>query len=296
MRKWERIMHFVKMQGAGNDYVYVDTFRAPPPPDLAELAVRVSRRHTGIGADGLILIEPAATADARMRMWNADGSEAGMCGNGLRCVAKYLHDRGLVSGPEMQIESGEGTVTAWIESSTPRESRVRISVGRPKLATAEIPTTLVGRIANPSDDRPVLDVPLPCGDREFRVCCVSMGNPHCVIFVDEPTDELVLRYGPLLERHAAFPERTNVEFVQVAARDELRMRVWERGSGETQACGSGACAAVVVAALTHRSGRQVRCRLPGGELDVAWDESDVVFLTGPAVEVFSGNWSDERVD
>jgi len=295
-------MHFVKMHGAGNDYVYIDAFRTPPPPDLPELAVRVSRRHTGIGADGLILIEPSPTADARMRMWNADGSEAGMCGNGLRCVAKYLYDRGLVARPEMRIESGEGTVTAWIESSTPRESRVRISLGRPKLAAAEIPTTLVGRISNPSGrvenpshERPVLDVPLQCGDREFRICCVSMGNPHCVIFVEEPTDELVLRYGPPLERHAAFPERTNVEFVQVLARDEVRIRVWERGSGETQACGSGACAAVIAAALTNRTGRQVRCRLPGGELDVAWDESGVVFLTGPAVEVFAGDWRGDVV-
>lgn len=275
-------MQFVKMHGAGNDYVYVDAFSTRPPPHLSELAVRVSRRHTGIGADGLILIEPSTAADARMRIWNADGSEAGMCGNGLRCVAKYLFDRGLVGKPELRIESGDGIVTAWIESSAGGESRVRISVGRPKLAPAEIPTTLPGT--------PLRDVPLPCGDRDFAVCCVSMGNPHCVVFVDEPTDELVRHYGPLLERHAVFPERSNVEFVQVVADDELQMRVWERGSGETQACGSGACAAVVAAALTDRTGRHVCCRLPGGELSVDWDESDVVFLTGPAVEVYSGEW------
>jgi diaminopimelate epimerase len=274
-------MRFVKMHGAGNDYVYIDAFRSPPPTGLPELAVRVSRRHTGIGADGLILIEPSTVADARMRMWNADGSEAGMCGNGLRCVAKYLFDRGLVTKPEMRIESGDGIVTAWMESSTAVESRVRIAVGQPRFAATEIPTTLPGD--------PLLDVPLHCAEREFRVCCVSMGNPHCVIFVDEPTDELVLRYGPLLERHVVFPERTNVEFVQIVAGDALRMRVWERGSGETQACGSGACATVVAAALTKRTGRHVRCELPGGELTVDW-ESDGVFLTGPAVEVFAGEW------
>ena len=278
-------MKFVKMHGAGNDYVYLDAFQSPPPRNLPELAVRISDRHTGIGSDGLIVIGPSDVADATMRMWNADGSEAGMCGNGLRCVAKYLFDRKLVAKPEMRIATGDGIISAWIESTDGRESRVRVSLGSPKLTAAEIPTTL--------RESPLLDVPLKCGDREFRVCCVSMGNPHCVIFVEEPTDELVLQYGPLLERHEVFPERTNVEFVQILTQDELRMRVWERGSGETMACGSGACAAVVAAVLTGRTGRHVRCRLPGGELTVDWDDSETVFLTGPAVEVFEGEWPEE---
>ena len=159
-------MKFVKMHGAGNDYVYLDAFQSPPPRNLPELAVRISDRHTGIGSDGLIVIGPSDVADATMRMWNADGSEAGMCGNGLRCVAKYLFDRNLVAKPEMRIESGDGVISAWIESTDGPESRVRVSLGSPKLTAAEIPTTL--RLA------PLLDVPLKCGDREFRVCCVMV--------------------------------------------------------------------------------------------------------------------------
>ncbi|MBW3541983.1 MAG: diaminopimelate epimerase [Planctomycetes bacterium] len=292
-------MRFVKMHGAGNDYIYVDCFSQPTPADPADLARRMSDRHFGVGADGLILIEPSERADARMRMYNADGSRAQMCGNGIRCVAKYLHDYGLLEKGDAVIDKGDaalysqalvietdaGVLTVELHVIDGCVERARVNMGRPVLAAAKIPTTLPGE--------PPLDVPLTLETpmrRTLHVCCVSMGNPHAVAFVDQANDELVRGVGPLVERHKAFPQRTNVEFVEVHAPDRIALRVWERGTGETLACGTGACAAIVAAALTGRTGRRVTCRLPGGELEVEWPEDGDVYLSGPAVEVFSGEW------
>jgi diaminopimelate epimerase len=278
-------MRFTKMHGCGNDYVYVDCFTHPMPHDLAGLSRRISDRHFGVGSDGLILICPSDKADARMRMFNADGSESDMCGNGLRCIAKYVYDHGLVRKTTLTIEAGRKVVTAELEIAGGRVRQARIDMGEPILEAARIPTTLPG---NPPQEAALI---LP--ERTFSVTCVSMGNPHCITFVDEITDALVLGIGPTVERHRAFPERTNVEFVKMIRPDDVTARVWERGSGETLACGSGACAIVVAAALTGRTQRRITVHLPGGDLQLHWSESDNrVYLTGPAVEVFSGEWPD----
>jgi diaminopimelate epimerase len=284
------------MHGAGNDYVYVDCFSQSVPEDYSALAQAVSDRHTGIGADGLILICPSQQADARMRMFNADGSEAEMCGNGIRCVAKYLYDHAIVQKEQLTIETGRGVQALQLFPTDGRVDRVRVNMGTPILKAAEIPTTFSG-------DPPV-NVPLeinpgereasaPCFfSRSLNVTCISMGNPHCVAFVEELSDELVQTAGPLIECHSAFPNRVNVEFVQVNSPQDVSMRVWERGTGETMACGSGASAVVVAGTLTGRTERKITCRLRGGELELEWSASGDVFLTGPAVEVFSGDWPD----
>ena len=277
-------MRFTKMQGAGNDYVYVNCFEERFPDNAGELAVAVSDRHKGIGADGLILICPSERADARMRMFNADGSEAEMCGNGVRCVAKYVYDHGICPREELRIETGIGVLSLHMEVTGGTVRSVQVNMGEPILKSAAIPTTLAG-------DPPVREK-LSVGGRELEVTCVSMGNPHCVTFVDEVTDEWVLGIGPQVEIHAAFPQRVNAEFVQVVSPSEVVMRVWERGSGETQACGTGACAVAVAGVLAGVTERKITAHLPGGNLELEWRESGEVVMTGPAVEVFSGEWPD----
>jgi diaminopimelate epimerase len=254
-------MRFTKMQGAGNDYVYVDCFREKVPTEVAPLAIAIADRHFGVGGDGLILIGPSERADAKMRMFNADGSESEMCGNGLRCVAKYVYDHGIATKPQLRIETGRGILTADIEARNGRAQRVRLNMGEPILNAAQIPTTLPGN--------PPQDVDLNVGDVTLKVTCVSMGNPHCVTFLDAITDQHVLGLGPT----------------------EATMRVWERGSGETLACGTGACAVAVAGVLTGRLERTVLIHLLGGDLEIEWSAADnQVYLTGPAVEVFSGDW------
>ncbi len=276
-------MQFIKMHGAGNDYVYVDCFRQPVDRDVSELARAVSDRHTGVGGDGLVLIGPSEQAPVRMRMFNADGSEAEMCGNALRCVAKYAVEQGLASGDEFPVETGTGLLTVSIvEKSGRRVDQVQVNMGAPTLKSSDIPTTLPGD--------PPLGVPLPIGEDSFEVTCVSMGNPHCITFVEEITDAHVLTLGPQIETHAAFPNRVNAEFVRVLSPDAFEMRVWERGSGETMACGTGACAVAVAGVLTGRTNRQVRAHLRGGDLLLDWTEQGDVLMTGPAVEVFRGEW------
>jgi diaminopimelate epimerase len=276
-------VRFVKMHGAGNDYIYVDCIRNPMPHDPAGLSRAISDRHFGVGSDGLILICPADKADVRMRMFNADGSEAEMCGNGIRCVAKYVYDHGLVRKPALRVETGRGVLALDLEVSGGSVRQVRVDMGEPILTAADIPTKL--------DGNPPVDVCLPLPDKELRVTCVSMGNPHCVIFVDAITDALVLGVGPRVEQHAAFPRKTNVEFVRINRPDDVTVRVWERGSGETLACGTGACAVVVAGILTARTQRRLVAHLPGGDLQLLWSETDHhVYMTGPAVEVFSGDW------
>ncbi len=276
-------MRFTKMQGAGNDYVYVNCFHERLPADPAKLSIAIADRHFGIGGDGLILICPSEKADARMRMFNADGSESEMCGNGLRCVAKYVYDHGIVPKDKLAIETGRGILQVELEIDKGRAKRVRVNMGEPILAGDNIPTTLPGI--------PPLDTLLKIDDEALQVTCVSMGNPHCVIFVDAITDRHVHQLGPKIEKHLAFPRRTNVEFVKVNRRDDLTMRVWERGSGETLACGTGACGVCVAGVLTGRSDRRVNIHLLGGDLELDWSKSDNhVYMTGPAVEVFTGDW------
>ena len=275
-------MHFTKMHGAGNDYVYVNCFDEPFPADPAALAQKISDRHFGVGGDGLILICPSDKADARMRMYNADGSESEMCGNGVRCVAKYVYDHGVRRETTLRIETGRGVLTLDLEVNGGQARRIRVDMGEPILAATEIPALLPGD--------PPLGATLTIDGRALAVTCVSMGNPHCVTFVDELSDEWVLGVGPKIEVDRHFPRRVNAEFVQVLARDEVRMRVWERGSGETLACGTGACAVCVAGALTGRTARKILAHLPGGDLELHWADNNHVFLTGPAVEVFSGEW------
>jgi diaminopimelate epimerase len=276
-------MKFTKMHGLGNDYVYVSTFDQKPPADLARLAVAVSDRHFGIGSDGLILIGRSEVADARMRMFNADGSESEMCGNGVRCVAKYVHDRGIVPKPRVTIETGRGVLTLDLEISSGKARRVRVDMGAPILQGSDIPTKLPGD--------PPLNVAVEVGGRTLGVTAVSMGNPHAVVYVDDVETFPVEVIGPLLEHHPAFPRRVNAHFVEVIAPDEVKMRTWERGSGITLACGTGACSVCVAGVLTRRTVRQILAHLPGGDLQLDWPaDSASVFMTGPATEVFTGEW------
>lgn len=281
-------MRFTKMHGAGNDYVYVDCVTGPTPADPPAVSRAVSDRHFGIGSDGLILICKSDIADARMRMFNADGSEAEMCGNGIRCVAKYVYDHGLARKPKLAVETGRGVLTVDVEVTQDKVSRVTVDMGEPILTAADIPTTLPGD--------PPINAALEAGGHPFAVTAVSMGNPHATVYVGdeffraEPRD-LVVELGPKLEHHPAFPRRVNVHFVKVHSPNEVTMRTWERGSGITLACGTGACAVCVAGVLTGRTGRKLLAHLPGGDLELEWSEANNhVYMTGPATEVFSGEW------
>ena len=289
-------MRFVKMQGCGNDYVYVDCVRQPPPRDPAGLAHVIADRHFGVGGDGLILICPSERADARMRMFNADGSEAEMCGNGVRCVAKYVHDHGIAVKPRLAIETGRGVLTLDLDVRDGKVERVTVDMGPPILDADKIPTTLPGpkvtEVGPPywKEGREVPDLLAPAGFR-LAVTCVSMGNPHAVLFGRDLARVPLETVGPLIEVAPIFPRRINVHFVQVHSPGEVTMRTWERGSGVTLACGTGACAVAVAGVLTGRSARRVLAHLPGGDLELHWSEADDhVYMTGPAVEVFSGEW------
>ena len=276
-------MRFTKMHGAGNDYVYVNCFEQPLPADAAELARRISHRHFGVGSDGLILIRPTERADARMQMFNADGSESEMCGNGIRCVAKFVYDHGIARKPTLKIETGRGVLTLDVEIHGGVVDRVRVDMGEPILEAAKIPTTLPGS--------PVVNVPLTIAGRTLSVNCVSMGNPHCVTFVEQATDELVLGLGPQIELDAHFPARVNVEFVEILSPTEVRQRTWERGSGETWACGTGASAVCVAGVLSGRTQRRIVNHLLGGDLELFWNDADNhVYMTGPATEICTGEW------
>ena len=297
------VMRFTKMHGAGNDYVYVDGFRDALPEDPAAVARLVSDRHFGIGADGLILICPpgsdvptdGATVDAEMRMFNADGSESEMCGNGIRCVAKYLYDHGLVDRKSIRVATGAGVLELEVFVEGGKVGRVRVDMGAPVLSATKIPTLFPG---DPSSDNRVVNETLEIDNICVRATCVSMGNPHCVLYSDEivadmstskAMDRLVNELGPRIEHDPVFPARVNVEFVEVISRSEVRQRTWERGSGETLACGTGASAVCVAGVLTGRTDRELTCHLTGGTLQLAWDEATGhVFMTGPAVEVFRG--------
>jgi diaminopimelate epimerase len=275
-------MKFTKMHGAGNDYVYVDCF-AEKIENPADVAIKVSNRNFGIGSDGLILIMPSDKADVRMRMFNSDGSESEMCGNGIRCVAKYAFDHGIVSKKEISAETGAGILTLQLfTGSEGKVDRVRVNMGKPRLTKAEIPM-----LGEPAGEQTV-NQPLNILHTQFHITTVSMGNPHCVIFVDDVENFQVEKYGPLIENHDIFPRRTNVEFVQIISRTEVRQRTWERGAGETLACGTGASAVCVAGALNGLTDKKILNHLCGGDLELEWAEDGSLYMTGPATEVFSG--------
>lgn len=277
-------MRFAKMQATGNDYIYVNCFEERIS-DPSALAVQMSRPHYGVGSDGLILIGPSSTADFAMTVFNADGSESEMCGNAARCVAKYVYERGLTDKRELLLETKGGIRRLRLFLKDGLVARVRVDMGEPELRPERIPVDLPGET--------VISRSVSIGGVSGQITCVSMGNPHCVVFVED-TEALDLPYiGPIYENSPLFPHRTNTEFVSVEDRRNLRMRVWERGSGETLACGTGACAALVAAVLCGRSEREVLVSLRGGELSVSWDpEDNHVYQEGPAYHVFDGEWPD----
>ena len=273
-------MKFTKMHGCGNDYVYFNLFEEHID-DPAEMSIKVSDRHFGIGSDGLITIEPSDIADFRMRIYNADGSEAEMCGNGIRCVAKYVYDHKLTDKTEISVQTGAGVKILKLFVEGDKVEQVTVDMGEPVLAPAEIPIVADG-------DR-VVDEPIEVCGKEWRMTCVSMGNPHAVVFVDDVENFELEKYGPHFENHERFPKRTNTEFVHVVSRTEAYMRVWERGSAETWACGTGTCATVMACILNGKTDNKVLVHLRGGDLTIEYDEkTNHVFMTGPATEVFNG--------
>ncbi len=275
-------MKFTKMQGLGNDYVYVNCFEEKVE-NPSEVAIRVSDRHFGIGSDGLILIKPSSVADFEMEMYNADGSRGEMCGNGIRCVAKYVYDYGLTDKTGISVETLGGIKYLELTVEEGKVKLVKVDMGRPELSPARIPVVAKGDAA--------IDEPIKVGDATYRMTCVSMGNPHAVVFVDDVDGLPIEKIGPLFENHGRFPRRVNTEFVKVVDENTVQMRVWERGSAETLACGTGACAVAVACSLNGLTRDEVTVKLFGGDLQVHWDkERDAVFMTGPAEVVFDGTW------
>lgn len=282
-------MKFTKMHGCGNDYVYVDCTKEVIP-DIAATAVRVSDRHFGIGSDGLILIKSSEVADFEMDMYNADGSRGKMCGNGIRCVAKYVYDHGLTNKTEITVDTQAGIKTLQLTVCDGKVSKVRVDMGEPVLIPQEIPVK--ASVLGLADDRrkAIVAQPFTVANSSYDITCVSMGNPHCITFIDEDVRSFPLEaIGSLFEKHELFPEGVNTEFVNIIDKEHLRMRVWERGSGETLACGTGACAVAVASYLNGFTGRKVDVELMGGHLEIVYDAAtNHVFMTGPATEVFSG--------
>ncbi len=276
-------MKFTKMHGCGNDYIYVDGARERIPAERKSEVVRfLSDRHFGIGGDGVIFINPSDVADFEMEMYNMDGSRSEMCGNGIRCVGKYVYDHGLTQKTSLTIVSCGKIKYLELTVDEGSVTKVRVNMGSPILEAAEIPVV--------AEKSPVVDTPIAVDGKEYHMTCVSMGNPHAVVYVDEMIDdETMAKIGPLFEHHERFPRRVNTEFVKVLNRDRVQMRVWERGTGETLACGTGACAVTVASILNGRTGDSITVELLGGNLDIFWDrEANVVYMTGPATTVFEG--------
>ncbi|MDD6480706.1 MAG: diaminopimelate epimerase [Lachnospiraceae bacterium] len=279
-------MKFTKMEGCGNDYVYVNLFEEEIE-NPEKLSIAVSDRHFGIGSDGLITIGPSEKADFRMRIYNADGSEAEMCGNGIRCVAKYVYEHKLTDKTEISVESGAGIKYLKLFITDGRVLSVRVDMGEPILAPELIPVEAEGNR--------VVDEPITVAGKEWRMTCVSMGNPHAVVFVDHVADFPIEQYGPEFENHPRFPKRTNTEFVQIISRTEASMRVWERGAAETWACGTGTCATVMACILNGYTDNKVLVHLRGGDLTIEYEpDTNHIYMTGPAREVFTGEWKLEE--
>lgn len=275
------MLKFTKMHGLGNDYVYMDAINQKIE-DRSELAKFVSDRHFGIGSDGLILICPSNVADFKMQMFNQDGSEAEMCGNGIRCVGKYVYDKGLTHKTTISIETLAGIKILKMQEKDGEIKQVTVDMGKPILEPNEIPVI--------SDENPVKNLKLTTENREFKFTCVSMGNPHAITFIDEDVNGFdVCKYGRKLEINDVFPQKANIEFVNIVDKENIKMRVWERGAGETLACGTGACAVTVAAVLNEFTKREVTVKLLGGELNINWNKEDNhIYMTGPAVTVFDG--------
>ena len=273
---------FTKMEGCGNDYVYINGFtQSVPAEEKPALVRRLSDRHFGIGGDGVIFINPAKEADFEMEMWNADGTRSEMCGNGIRCVARYVYDFGLTDQKEFSIVSAGKVKYMTLYEQDGQISAVRVNMGQPILEADQIPVR--------ADHSPVIHVPIEVQGKEYRMTCVSMGNPHAVVFVDSTEDFPLEQVGPYFENHPCFPNRTNTEFVQVIDRGRVRMRVWERGTGETLACGTGCCATAVACVLNGLTDNAITVEVLGGALQIEWDrDNDLVWMTGPATVVFSG--------
>lgn len=273
-------MKFTKMHGIGNDYVYVNCFEESVK-NPAEVSKFVSDRHFGIGSDGLILISPSAIADFRMNIYNADGSQAEMCGNGIRCVAKYVYDYGLTDKTEISVETLAGIKYLRLQVENGKVASVEVNMGAPILEPKEIPVAV--------EESPVVNVPVEVKGKIYHMTCVSMGNPHAIIFMNNVKDLNIAAIGPYFENHTVFPKRTNTEFVEVLDRNTVNMRVWERGSDETLACGTGACATTVACILNDKTENEVTVHLLGGDLKIRWDrEANQVYMTGPATVVFDG--------
>ncbi len=273
-------MKFTKMHGIGNDYVYVNCFKEviKEPEKVARF---VSDRHFGIGADGLILIKPSKTADFEMAMYNADGSRGEMCGNGIRCVAKYVYDYGLTTKTNISIETLGGIKYLELFLDNLKVNSVRVDMGKPVFKASRIPVL--------SDNEQVVSEEIEVGGILYKMTCVSMGNPHAVIFVEDINKIDIEKIGPEFENHKRFPNKINTEFIQVVSRREIKMRVWERGSGETLACGTGACASVAAGVLNGLTQEEVKVKLLGGDLMISWERGkDTIYMTGPAVKVFDG--------
>ena len=274
------MIKFTKMQGLGNDYVYMDAIHQKIENE-SSLAQFVSNRHFGIGSDGLILICKSDVADFKMRMFNSDGSEAEMCGNGIRCVGKFVHDKGLTDKTTVTIETLAGIKTLELNTKEGKVETVKVDMGEPILTPKEIPVI--------SDEEPVKNLMLEAEGRKFKFTCVSMGNPHTITEVEDTEKFDVEKYGKVLEIDKAFPNKTNVEFIQIVDKNHVKMRVWERGAGETLACGTGACATAVACYLNGKTDRNVEVELLGGKLYIEWnEENNHIFMTGPAVTVFEG--------
>lgn len=281
-------IEFTKMHGAGNDYIYVNAMDGVPS-NISELSQKISDRHFGIGSDGLVLIMPSETADFRMRMFNSDGSEAEMCGNASRCVGKYVYEKGLTTKSEVRLETGAGIkilrlhIKSNPETGRNEVSEVTVDMGCPELIASRVP-------ALSANEQKVSEVEIVNG-KEYRITAVSMGNPHAVIFSEPLVDSVVLGEGPHLEVASIFPRKANIEFAEVIDRNHIRMRVWERGAGETLACGTGACATLVAAVLNGLTDRKAELQLLGGTLHIEWDEdTDHVMMTGPAEFIADGTY------
>lgn len=277
-------MRFTKMQGLGNDYVYVDCFKETIE-DPSKLAKVISDRHFGVGSDGLILICPSDKADFEMKMYNADGSRGEMCGNGIRCVAKYVYDYGLTDKTHISVETLGGIKYLDLTVENGKVALVKVDMGSPILTPEQVPVIADGESA--------VDEPICVDGVEYRMTCVSMGNPHAVVHMEDVDNLDIEKIGPSFENHERFPNRVNTEFVKVLDRETAQMRVWERGSGETLACGTGACAVAVACILNGLTDNKVRVKLLGGDLLIEWDkEKDTVYMTGPAEIVFDGEWKE----
>ena len=282
---------FTKMQGCGNDYIYVNGFTGKiPQEEKTELVRHISDRHFGIGGDGVIFINPSLEADFEMEMYNADGSRAEMCGNGIRCVAKYVYDKGLTDKTDISVISCGQIKYLQLFLKEGRVDTVRVNMGAPELRPDRIPVT-VAEAGMPLEKERIVNAPIIVQGKEYKMTCVSMGNPHAVIFLEDVTNLEIEQIGPYFENHERFPKRINTEFVKVLDKKTVQMRVWERGTGETLACGTGCCATVVACILNGLTDEKVTVKLLGGEIEIEWDrEANLVYMTGPAVTVFEGEY------